>query len=232
MAKKVLIIDDDEHICQILKDYFEFEDFEVVLAYTGKEGLKKVETEAPDIIILDIMLPEVDGWEVCQQLRPENNIPIIILSAKNKDTDRITGLEIGADDYVTKPFSPKEVVARARAVLRRVRNKDKKADQDEQKLEFPGLVINKNYRTVKAKGEEISLTPKEFELLWTIASNPRKVFPRERLLEVVWGYDYYGDMRTVDTHIKSLRKKLGEQISSYIKTVWGVGYKFEVSEDG
>ncbi|MCK8827595.1 response regulator transcription factor [Natroniella acetigena] len=224
---KILIIDDDKNICQILKEYFEFENFQVVIANDGAEGLEEAESENPNLIILDIMLPEIDGWKICQKLRPQNDTPIIILSAKTKETDRITGLELGADDYVTKPFSPKEVVARAKAVLRRT-DRD---ETDSDSLQYPKLKINKSYRAVNVGTEQISLTPKEFDLLWTLAAAPRQVFPREKLLRKVWGYDYFGDIRTVDTHIKSLRKKLGAETSDYIQTVWGVGYKFEVAED-
>ncbi|MBM7557328.1 response regulator transcription factor [Halanaerobacter jeridensis] len=226
-SRKVLIIDDDQNICKILKEYLVYEDFDVVTANSGQDGLKKIESEVPDLIILDIMLPEMDGWEICQELRPENDIPIIMLSAKTKDTDKIMGLELGADDYVTKPFSPKEVVSRVKAVLRRSSSEEK--ESSEQKiLSFPELEISKSYRSVEVKGEEISLTPKEFDLLLTLASSPRQVFSREKLLNKVWGYDYYGDDRTVDTHIKSLRQKLGDPVRNYIETVWGVGYKFEV----
>lgn len=223
---KVLIIDDDTHICQILKDYFEFENFQVVLAYNGENGLEKIKCTDPDIVILDLMLPEIDGLEICKKLRPHNHIPIIILSAKNKDTDRIKGLELGADDYVTKPFSPKEIVVRSKTVLRRVGNKEETGE----KLDFPTLKINKEQRLVIAEKEEVTLTPKEFDLLWEMASSPKTVFRREKLLKLVWGYDYFGDIRTVDTHIKSLRKKLGSRVASYLRTVWGVGYKFQVNE--
>ncbi|MEJ6951056.1 response regulator transcription factor [Natronospora cellulosivora (SeqCode)] len=219
----VLIIDDDQKICKILKDYFEFEGFKVDLAFTGQEGLLKVEEVKPDIIILDIMLPQLDGLEVCQKLRPQNNTPIIFLSAKNKDIDKITGLELGADDYVTKPFSPKEVVVRAKNILRRV-----KEQEEESVLSFHNIIINKDFHSLKVEGKEIDLTPKEFDLLWELASSEKKVFTREELLNKVWGYDYYGDIRTVDTHVKSLRKKMGVYAESCLKTVWGVGYKFEV----
>lgn len=221
MTDKVLIIDDDRHICKILKDYFEFDNFEVVLAYDGKDGLEKVASEKPDIIILDIMLPNFDGWEVCQRLRSQNNIPIIMLSAKTKEVDRITGLELGADDYVTKPFSPKELVLRAKTILKRTK---KKKDI----IKFPQLIIDKTSRQVKASEKKIDLTPKEFDLLWSLVSSNKKVFTRDELLKRIWGYNYFGDIRTVDTHIKSLRNKLGDPGASYIKTVWGVGYKFEV----
>ncbi|MGM0437722.1 MAG: response regulator transcription factor [Bacillota bacterium] len=222
---KVLIIDDDEQIIKILRDYFQYENFEVISALDGKEGLKKAKEKNPDVIILDIMLPELEGWEVCKRIRQDNNIPIIILSAKNTDTDRIDGIELGADDYITKPFSPKEVVVRAKAVLRRVNNNVK---DDNFVREYPNLVIRKEQREVKINNEMVKLTPKEFDLLWTLSSHPKKVYSRDELLKKVWGYDYFGDVRTVDTHIKSLRKKLGESAGKYIKTVWGVGYKFEV----
>ncbi len=226
MRYKVLIIDDDKHICKILKDYFEFRNFKVALAHTGKEGLKRVKDEQPDIIVLDIMLPELDGWEVCKKIRLDYKIPIIMLSAKTKETDRITGLELGADDYVTKPFSPKEVVLRAKTILKRTKDKEKKNI-----IEFPHLLINKTYHQIHVNEEEINLTPKEFDLLWTLASAPRKVFTREQLLKIVWGINYFGDIRTVDTHIKSLRSKLETPVDEYINTVWGVGYKFEVEKD-
>ncbi|MFW6268563.1 MAG: response regulator transcription factor [Bacillota bacterium] len=223
---RVLIIDDDEHICKILKDYFEYENFKVVTALTGKQGLELVEKEDPDIIILDIMLPELDGWEVCKELRPQNETPIIILSAKDEESERISGLELGADDYVTKPFSPREVVVRAKTILRRIQDQN----IEKNSLKFDDLVINKENREVRIGDQIVNLTPKEFDLLWELAFSPKKVFSRDKLLKNVWGYDYFGDQRTVDTHIKSLRNKLGEPIASYIKTVWGVGYKFEVEE--
>ena len=226
--RRVLIIDDDQNICKILKEYLVYEDFEVMTAHSGKEGLEQIEEEKPDLIILDIMLPEMNGWEICQELRPENDLPIIMLSAKTEDTDKIMGLELGADDYVTKPFSPKEVVSRVKAVLRRSNKKEEEKEEAENILEFPNLKISADYRSVEVKGDEISLTPKEFDLLFTLASSPRQVFSREKLLNKVWGYDYYGDDRTVDTHIKSLRQKLGAEVRDYIETVWGVGYKFEV----
>ncbi len=224
--QKVLIIDDDENICRILKDYFEYEGYEVAVAHSGNEGLEKIKQEKPHVIILDIMLPEVDGWDICQRLRPADDIPIIMLSAKDKDTDRITGLELGADDYVTKPFSPKEVVARVKALLRRTRQ-----EKEESMIEFPDLKLNKEERSVQVNSREVGLTPKEFELFWLLASSPRQVFQRDMLLEMIWGYSFLGDSRTLDTHIKSLRNKLGKPARDYIKTVWGVGYKFEVSKD-
>ncbi len=226
--RKVLIIDDDEQISKILRDYFQYENFNVVSVFNGKDGLKKVIDENPDIVILDIMLPEMEGWEVCKRIRQYSDIPIIMLSAKNTDTDKITGIELGADDYITKPFSPKEVIVRAKAILRRVDDVNK--DKNNNIRKYPNLVIQKDQRKVKVNGEIVDLTPKEFDLLWTLSSYPEKVFDRKELLKKVWGYDYYGDVRTVDTHIKSLRKKLGKKVKKYIKTVWGIGYKFEVLE--
>ncbi|MFW5971898.1 MAG: response regulator transcription factor [Bacillota bacterium] len=226
MRYKILIIDDDKHICKILKDYFEYNNFKVTLAHNGEEGLKCVENEQPNIVILDIMLPKFDGWMVCKKLRSKYQIPIIMLSAKTKEDDRINGLELGADDYVTKPFSPRELVLRAKTILKRIEDNEKKDI-----IEFPHLLINKTYHNIKVDKEEINLTPKEFDLLWTLASSPRKVFPREQLLKIVWGINYFGDIRTVDTHIKSLRRKLETPVDEYINTVWGVGYKFEVEKD-
>lgn len=218
---RILIIDDDLQICKILRDYFKHEDFEVFEAHDGKEGLNKINELSPDIIILDLMLPEKNGLDICRELKPSNQIPIIILSAKNRENDRIKGLELGADDYVTKPFSPRELVLRTKNVLRRL-NKN----QDQAELKFSNLVINQKQRLVKVKGVEIDLAPKEFDLLWQMASSPKTVFSREKLLELVWDYDYYGGIRTVDTHIKAVRNKLGAEVGEYIQTVWGIGYKF------
>lgn len=218
---KILIIDDDLQICKILRDYFTYENFEVFTANDGKEGLKKINELTPDILILDLMLPEKNGLDICRELKPHNNLPIIILSAKNRENDRIKGLELGADDYVTKPFSPKEVVLRVKNILRRM-NKNRKQEE----LKFPNLVINKKQRLVKVKGREVSLAPKEFDLLWQMASSPKTVFSREKLLELVWEFDYFGGIRTVDTHIKAVRNKLGAEAGEYIQTVWGIGYKF------
>ena len=193
---------------------------------TGKKGLEMIDNHAPDIIILDIMLPEMDGWEVCKEIRPQNETPIIILSAKDEESDRISGLELGADDYVTKPFSPREVVVRAKTILRRIQ--DQKIENN--LLEYDQLTINKENHEVLVNDSPVTLTPKEFDLLWVLAFSQKRVFSRDELLKKVWGYDYFGDQRTVDTHIKSLRNKLGEPAASYIKTVWGVGYKFEVEK--
>lgn len=224
-GKNVLIIDDDPHIREILEDYLKFEGFSVSAAEDTEEGYQLLKTEPVDILILDIMLPDENGWEFCQRIRPEFELPIIFLSAKDESTDKITGLELGADDYISKPFSPREVVARIKAVLRRYQ----KGTEKQKQLQFGELIINKEEHYIKYQGELIELTPKEFSLLWHLAQNPKKVFRRKNLLKAVWGYDYFGDVRTVDTHIKSLRKKLGDAAAA-VETVWGVGYKFEAEK--
>lgn len=223
--KKVLIIDDDPHIREILEDYLKFEGFSVFAAEDTEKGYQLLNSESIDILILDIMLPDENGWEFCQRIRPEFELPIIFLSAKDESTDKITGLELGADDYISKPFSPREVVARIKAVLRRYQQEE----LNNESLNYGELLINKEEHFIKYKDQKIKLTPKEFSLLWHLAQNPKKVFKRENLLKAVWGYDYFGDVRTVDTHIKSLRKKLGEAAEA-IETVWGVGYKFEAEK--
>jgi DNA-binding response OmpR family regulator len=223
--KKVLIIDDDPHIREILEDYLKFEGFSVYAAEDTEKGYQLLNADDFDVLILDIMLPDEDGWEFCQRIRPEFELPIIFLSAKDESTDKITGLELGADDYITKPFSPREVVARIKAVLRRYQNDSETANS----IQFGSLIINKEEHFIKYNDDIIELTPKEFSLLWHLAQNPKKVFRRENLLKAVWGYDYFGDVRTVDTHIKSLRQKLGEAAEA-IETVWGVGYKFEAKK--
>ena len=222
---KVLLIDNDKKAIELLKDYFQKENFKLISVATGKKGIKQVENKNVDIVILDIDLFGINGWEVCKRISKISNIPIIILSNKSTDNDKIKGIKLGADDYITKPFNPEEVAVRAKSILQRVY--DNKYDNKHIK-KFPHLIINNKEKKVKVNGRLIDLTPKEFDLLWTLSSNPKKVFSRNNLVEQVWGYDYFGDIRTVDTHIKLLRKKLGNQVSDYIKTVWGVGYKFEV----
>ena len=223
-GKNVLIIDDDPHIREILEDYLKFEGFSVSAAEDTEKGYQLLKTQSVDVLILDIMLPDENGWEFCQRIRPELELPIIFLSAKDESTDKITGLELGADDYISKPFSPREVVARIKAVLRRYQQ-----GEESKLLQFDDLIINKEEHYIKYQEELIELTPKEFSLLWHLAQNQKKVFKRENLLKAVWGYDYFGDVRTVDTHIKSLRKKLGDAAAA-VETVWGVGYKFEAEK--
>lgn len=228
---KILVADDDPNVIELLKIYLQKEGYEVFFAENGREAVDKANRTKPDLIVLDLMMPEIDGLEVCRQIRMHSRVPIIMLTAKDEDMDKILGLEMGADDYITKPFNPREVVARIKAVLRRV--SDISTDSGKQQvLKYNGLEINIMDFTVKLQGREIPFTPKELELLWLLASNPGRVYTREQLLEKVWGYDYFGDSRTVDTHIKRIRKKIGsaeESTSFDIKTVWGVGYKFEVS---
>ena len=221
----VLIVDDDVNICELQRLYLEKENFQVTVCYDGKKAIELFKERAPDIVILDIMLPSMDGWEVCREIRKFSAIPIIMLSAKDETFNKVLGLELGADDYMVKPFEPKELIARIKAVLRRFGRQD---DSPEQVI-FPGLVINKSNYSVRFNGNDIDMPPKELELLFFIASNPNKVYTREQLLENVWGFDFFGDTRTVDVHIKRLREKfeLGEY-KWQIKTVWGVGYKFEV----
>ncbi|ADB47208.1 response regulator transcription factor [Acidaminococcus fermentans] len=226
----VLIADDEPQIREILSIYFKKEGFKVIEAADGAEALVQVQAGKPDIILLDIMMPVLDGLEVCKQVRKISDIPIIMLTAKDSDDDRILGLEIGADDYISKPFNTREVVARVKAVLRRTNAS--MSSQNKQVLEYPNLMINLSEYRVVAFGREITFTAKEMELLWCLASNPGIVFSRNQLLEKIWGYTYYGDTRTVDTHIKRVRHKLDIPPDSTwdIMTVWGVGYKFEVKK--
>lgn len=226
----VLIADDEPQIREILSIYFKKEGFKVIEAADGAEALVQVQAGKPDIILLDIMMPVLDGLEVCKQVRKISDIPIIMLTAKDSDDDRILGLEIGADDYISKPFNTREVVARVKAVLRRTNAS--MSSQNKQVLKYPNLMINLSEYRVVAFGREITFTAKEMELLWCLASNPGIVFSRNQLLEKIWGYTYYGDTRTVDTHIKRVRHKLDIPPDSTwdIMTVWGVGYKFEVKK--
>ena len=223
---KILLVDDDPNIRQLVNLYLQKEGFEVMMADRGDEALKMFKASPPNLILLDIMLPGMDGWQVCREVRKISNIPIIMLTAKDETFDKVLGLELGADDYVAKPFDMKELVARIKAVSRRFQA----ADAPEKELVFPGLTININQYRVMYMGKELEMPPKELELLYFLASHPGMVFTREQLLEQVWGYDYFGDSRTVDVHVKRLREKLteGEKLGWQIKTVWGVGYKFEV----
>ena len=223
---KILLVNDDPNIRQLVNLYLQKEGFEVMMADRGDEALKMFKASPPNLILLDIMLPGMDGWQVCREVRKISNIPIIMLTAKDETFDKVLGLELGADDYVVKPFDMKELVARIKAVSRRFQA----ADAPEKELVFPGLTININQYTVMYMGKELEMPPKELELLYFLASHPGMVFTREQLLEQVWGYDYFGDSRTVDVHVKRLREKLteGEKLGWQIKTVWGVGYKFEV----
>ena len=225
-AGKILIVDDDQNICELLRLYIEKEEFEVAIANTGKQALELFESFGPDLILLDIMLPELDGWQVCREIRKTSQCPIIMLTAKGEVFDKVLGLELGADDYVVKPFETKEVVARIKAVLRRL---GKTGDKQVKEVKYDKLSINLTNYELKVNGVQIDTPPKEMELIYHLASNPNRVFTRDQLLDGVWGFDYYGDSRTVDVHVKRLREKL-EGVSDQwsLKTVWGVGYKFEV----
>ncbi|VBB06343.1 transcriptional regulatory protein c terminal [Lucifera butyrica] len=228
-GQTILIVDDDAQIRELLSLYFQKEGFTVEEAADGVEAIRKVEQTAPGMVILDVMLPVLDGIEVCRQIRKFSRVPIIMLTARAEDEDRILGLELGADDYITKPFNPREVVARVNAVLRRVSDGDfLKAEV----LHFRDLEINCSEHSINVAGRVVPLTGKEMELLWCLASHPGRTFSRELLLEKVWGYTYCGETRTVDSHIKRLRQKLGAKDTTPwdIQTVWGVGYRFEVRQ--
>lgn len=231
---KILVVDDDINICELLRLYIEKEGYEVVIANDGGQAVTKFKTEKPDLVMLDIMLPILDGWQVCREIRKTSQCPIIMLTAKGEVFDKVLGLELGADDYVVKPFETKEIVARIKAVLRRMGSNNSSTDTNENKqkeVRYDGLVINLTNYELKVKGEQIDTPPKEMELIYHMASNPNRVFTRDQLLDEVWGFDYYGDSRTVDVHIKRLREKLeGVSDKWALKTVWGVGYKFETKE--
>ncbi|WP_207636679.1 response regulator transcription factor [Desulfurispora thermophila] len=228
----ILIADDEEKIRQLVKMYLQKEGFAVAEAADGTTALEMLQQDRFDLLILDIMLPGMDGWEICRRVRAQSDLPIIMLTARDDEIDRVLGLEMGADDYVTKPFSPRELVARVKAVLRRARSQPNgQTTGDDTKLQFGPLLIDPDGRTATAHGQPLQLTPREFELLYYLASHPGRAFSREQLLQGVWGYDYYGDSRTVDTHVGRLRDKLEQYgLAGVIATVRGVGYKFEVTK--
>ncbi len=225
MSKEILVIDDDKNICEVIKLYLQKEDFKVTLAYDGQAGIDAFERNTPALVVLDIMMPRKDGWEVLKQIRKSSAVPVIMLSAKGETFDKVLGLELGADDYITKPFDPKEFIARVKAVTRRAGMQE----EENKQITYEGLTIDISNYTVTYKGETVEMPPKEIELLFFLASHPNKVYTREQLLQQVWDFEFFGDSRTVDVHIKRLRKKLYDQGDNWeIKTVWGVGYKFEV----
>ena len=225
---KIMIVDDDSNICELLRLYLEKEQFKVTVVENGVMALDLFDSVNPDLILLDIMMPKLDGWQVCREIRKKSNCPIIMLTAKGEVFDKILGLELGADDYVVKPFEAKEVVARVKAVLRRTNDGKKNSSKV---VEYDKLYINMENYELKVNGEQIDTPPKEMELIFHLASNPNKVYTRDQLLDEVWGFEYYGDSRTVDVHVKRLREKLdGVSDKWTLKTVWGVGYKFEVTE--
>lgn len=226
--KKILVVDDEKEIANLVRDFLAAEGFEVVVGYDGEEGMNAFKQHKPDLAVLDIMLPKKDGMEVCRTIRSESSIPIIMLSAKKSDIDKVLGLGLGADDYVTKPFSPVELVARIKAHLRRythLSSKESNADI----LTFGKLKIYLESYKVTIEGREIALTAKEFETLRLLASSPSRVYTREQIFNQVWGFNEYGDINTVTVHIKKIREKIEDDLShpEYIKTVWGVGYKFD-----
>ena len=225
---KIMIVDDDPNIQQLISLYLTREGFDVVTASSGDEALRLFKSAPPSLVLLDIMLPVMDGWQVCREMRKVSNIPIIMLTAKDETFDKVLGLELGADDYIVKPFDAKELVARIKAVLRRFQTTEPTGGGKE--LSFPGLTISIDQYTVTYLGRPLEMPPKELELLYFLASHPGTVFTREQLLEQVWGYDFFGDSRTVDVHVKRIRDKLvgSEELGWALKTVWGVGYKFEV----
>ncbi len=224
MTDTILVVDDEQRIIDLARMYIEQEGYRVASATDGKEALDKILADAPALVVLDLMLPTMDGFEVCRRVRARSDVPIIMLTARTDDIDKIVGLEMGADDYLTKPFNPRELIARIKAILRR---SERKAGATTQPLTLGNLTITPQHRSVQVNGETVDLRMKEFDLLLTLAENPNVVFTRERLLDVVWGYNFAGETRTVDVHVAHLRHKL-EQMSPTIETVWGVGYKLIV----
>lgn len=229
--QKILIADDNQDITDILSTYAEKEGYEPIVVSDGIQTLEAFEREDVAVVLLDVMMPRMDGYEVCRKIRSKSNVPVILITARGEDFERIMGLDIGADDYIVKPFSPSEVMARVRAVLRRM-NSDVRKDESENSVTIKNLTINLEEYTLYINGKRVLLTKKEIDTMWILANNPNKVFTRDNLLDSLWGYDYYGDSRTVDSHIKRLRAKLDkeEHPEWSIKTIWGVGYKFEITE--
>lgn len=225
---KIMVVDDDSNICELLRLYLEKEGFDAVIARDGAEAVAMFDGEKPDLMLLDVMMPKLDGWQVCREIRKKSQCPIIMLTAKGEVFDKVLGLELGADDYVVKPFETKEVIARIKAVLRRSGISEAKK---ERQVEYDNLYINMENYELRVCGKVIDTPPKEMELIYHLASNPNRVYTRDQLLDEVWGFEYYGDSRTVDVHVKRLREKLdGVSDQWTLKTVWGVGYKFEVRD--
>lgn len=228
---KLLIVDDEDRIRQLLKAFLKAEGFQTIEAPDGAAALEKLDREDFDLLVLDLMMPKMDGWEVCRRIRLFSSIPIIILTARSGEDDRVLGLELGADDYVVKPFSGRELVARVKAVLRRTNPLP--ADKAEPPVSLPGLFIDPASRKVNVNGHLVTLTPKEFDLLYILAKSPGRIYTREQLLDLAWGYDFNGEIRTVDVCVNRIREKLGKipGAPNYISTIWGVGYQFEVEND-
>lgn len=230
--RRILIVDDDENIAELISLYLIKECFETSISLNGEDALNQFKAYQPDLILLDIMLPGIDGYDVCREIRKSSNVPIIMLSAKGEVFDKVLGLKIGADDYMIKPFDSNELVARVQAILRRVEQnevqKSEKEEKDSECVKIDGLVVNLTSYSVEYNGNMIEMPPKELELLYFLASRPNQVFTREQLLDKIWGYDYIGDTRTVDVHVKRIREKIKDGENWAIATVWGIGYKFEV----
>ena len=227
---KVLIVDDDKNICDLLRLYLEKEGYSVILSHDGEEAVVKFNALKPDIVLLDVMLPGLDGWQVCREIRKKSNIPILMITAKSDTFDKVLGLELGADDYIVKPFDSKEVIARIKAVVRRTGQSP--AEMEVREVRYDKLSVNMTRYELKVDGKVVDAPPKELELLFYLASNPNRVYTRDQLLDEVWCFEYYGDSRTIDVHIKRLREKLeGVSDKWELKTVWGVGYKFETDEE-
>ena len=226
--QRILIVDDDENIAELISLYLTKECYETKIVYDGESALSELSVFKPNLILLDLMLPGIDGYQVCREIRKNNNVPIIMLSAKGETFDKVLGLELGADDYIIKPFDTKELVARVRAVLRRFKVRQPAGNPDEKCVSFPDLTINLTNYSVTYMGKQIDMPPKELELLYFLAASPNHVFSREQLLDQIWGYEYIGDTRTVDVHIKRLREKIKDHANWKIATIWGIGYKFEV----
>ena len=229
--QKTLIVDDDNNIAELVALYLTKECFEAKIVNDGEQALKEFQAFHPNLILLDLMLPGIDGYQVCREIRHVSDVPIIMLSAKGETFDKVLGLELGADDYVIKPFDSKELVARIRAVLRRFNVKSPAVPSNEKSVSYPDLTVNLTNYTVTYMGRQVDMPPKELELLYFLASSPNQVFTREQLLDHIWGYEYIGDTRTVDVHIKRLREKIKDHPSWSIATVWGIGYKFEVKSE-
>ncbi len=228
--EKILVVDDDDNICELLRLYLEKEGYTVILAHDGEKAVDKFNSVKPDVMLLDIMLPGMDGWQVCREIRKKSNVPIIMITAKSETFDKVLGLELGADDYIVKPFEAKEVIARIKAVYRRAGQTV--AEPETQEVRYDKLQVNMTRYELKVDGKVLDTPPKELELLFYLASNPNRVYTRDQLLDEVWGFEYYGDSRTIDVHIKRLREKLeGVSDKWALKTVWGVGYKFEANEE-
>ena len=229
--QKILIVDDDVNIAELISLYLTKECYDTRMVHDGEEALSVYEQYQPNLILLDLMLPGIDGYQVCREIRSKSNLPIIMLSAKGEIFDKVLGLELGADDYIMKPFDSKELVARVKAVLRRYQPAKPEASAPNIKcVEYPVLTINQTNYSVLYRGKPVEMPPKELELLYFLASSPNQVFTREQLLDHIWGYEYIGDTRTVDVHVKRLREKIKDHISWRLATVWGIGYKFEVKQ--